>query len=279
VSRPNDNLAERIFQDLQARLLGDTWAPGARLPAERQLSAQLDTTRNTLREAVRMLEQRRLVSVRHGQGVTVLDFRRTAGLDVIEPFLRLGADPQERVAVLADLLRVRTGLFELVVTLAAERATQAQQERLAERAASQLAAFEAGDRAALARGDLDWLDALVDAAGSLAARWMANTLLEAYASLTVEHPSLWLLEPTYPTFMRELIDAIAAGDAAAARGCTRAYYDRNDARVLALLDRAVGATRGDPASADPLRTLSEAQEDSASAPHPRAQGSHDGRPT
>ena len=61
--------------------------PSERLPGERELAAQYGTNRNTLREAVRMLEQARLVTVRHGQGVTIADFRKTGTMELLPPFL------------------------------------------------------------------------------------------------------------------------------------------------------------------------------------------------
>ena len=69
------NIAATIYRELRRQILHGELAPGERLPGERELAQRYDTNRNTLREAVRMLEQARLVTVRHGQGVTVADFR------------------------------------------------------------------------------------------------------------------------------------------------------------------------------------------------------------
>jgi len=74
-STKNPNIAQQIFEDLQKHILGGQLSAGERLLGERELAAKYGTNRNTLREAVRKLEQARLVSVRHGRGVTVADFR------------------------------------------------------------------------------------------------------------------------------------------------------------------------------------------------------------
>src|SRR5690606_8611431 len=73
----SQNIARTVFESLRTQILAGTLSPGERLPGERELAATYGTNRNTLREAVRRLEQARLVTVRHGQGVTVADFRRT----------------------------------------------------------------------------------------------------------------------------------------------------------------------------------------------------------
>lgn len=232
---PPENLAERLFRELERQILADEFRAGERLPSERQLSQILEANRNTLREALRKLEQRQLVTVRHGQGVTVTDFRKDGLLDILEPFLRHGRDGRERVQVVADLLRVRAVLIELVVVLATERADAEHVRSLSELAELQIAHFDRGDRPSLARGDVAWLDAVVDAAGSLMVRWFANTILGIYQELAERFPAVWLLEPSYPEHMRELIRALDTRDAALAREAVRSYYARNDARVLDVL--------------------------------------------
>ncbi|MGC4068992.1 MAG: winged helix-turn-helix domain-containing protein, partial [Polyangiaceae bacterium] len=71
----SSNLTNRIFVELRRQILKGELLPGERLPGERELAQKYDTNRNTLREAVRRLEQLHLVTVRHGQGVTVADFK------------------------------------------------------------------------------------------------------------------------------------------------------------------------------------------------------------
>src|SRR5687768_14443539 len=83
---------EGLFEALRARILSDEWPKGSRLPSERELAELYDTNRNTLREALRRLEQSGLVTVRQGQGVTVCDFRRTGSLDLVAPFLMCGSN-------------------------------------------------------------------------------------------------------------------------------------------------------------------------------------------
>jgi len=62
VDRAADHIARQIREEIgQGRL-----KPGAKLPAERALAAELGVSRNTLREAVRSLEQAGLVQLRKG---------------------------------------------------------------------------------------------------------------------------------------------------------------------------------------------------------------------
>src|SRR5512138_3035473 len=101
------NLTNRIFVELRRQILRGELAPGERLPGERELAQKYDTNRNTLREAVRRLEQLHLVTVRHGQGVTVADFRRSGTLELLAPFIESGGDLGEVTHIAEDILPTR----------------------------------------------------------------------------------------------------------------------------------------------------------------------------
>src|SRR3954468_7516656 len=119
---PSTNIAATIFRDLRSQILKGALKPSERLPGERELAAQYGTNRNTLREAVRMLEQARLVTVRHGQGVTVSDFRKTGTMELLPPFLENSKDLGEIAHLLEDILPARLLVLEFATKLAAQRA-------------------------------------------------------------------------------------------------------------------------------------------------------------
>src|SRR6266545_853609 len=91
-AREEPNISETIYRTLRRRILRNEWTPGERLPGERELSESYRTTRNTLREAIRKLEQARLVTGRHGQGVNVAGFWRTGTMEALAAFLGEGVD-------------------------------------------------------------------------------------------------------------------------------------------------------------------------------------------
>lgn len=62
----------QIAQDLADKIDAGTFAVGDRLPPERELSAQLEVSRTTVREALLALEIMRFVEIRVGAGVFVL---------------------------------------------------------------------------------------------------------------------------------------------------------------------------------------------------------------
>ncbi|MBW1881260.1 MAG: FadR family transcriptional regulator, partial [Deltaproteobacteria bacterium] len=64
----NVRTSERVADAIRRTILSGRFRPGEVLPPERTLAARFDVTRNTVREALRVLEHARLVSIRHGSG-------------------------------------------------------------------------------------------------------------------------------------------------------------------------------------------------------------------
>lgn len=230
---------EELYHVLRARILSGEFLPGDRLPPERILAETYGTNRNTLREAIRRLEQARLVTVRQGQGVTVRDFRVVGTLDLLGPYLEHGADPTERLQVLLDVLRPRALMIEFVVEMAATRAQpedlvaidEAQRRcRDAERAREPVTSLVAQH---------EWLEALVDASHNLPLRWAANPLLAATREMLTRQSQLMLFEPSFAEMAAEVNACIRRHDRAAALTRTRAFYAQVDAILSAFLEQLV----------------------------------------
>jgi GntR family transcriptional repressor for pyruvate dehydrogenase complex len=236
----SNNIAATIFRDLRKQILTSELQPGQRLPGERELAAKYGTNRNTLREAVRKLEQSRLVTVRHGQGVTVADFRKTGTMELLPPFLESAPDVKEVAHILEDILPARLMVIEFASRLAVRRADKNDLQRLRDITELLIAAFDRGDPMVIARGFQRWLDGLIDAGHSVAVRWIANPFLEAYRDLMDRFPMLWVLEPSFPNHLREFIEALEAGDEELAISVTRHYYGRVDGAFMATLTTALG---------------------------------------
>lgn len=113
----------RIFQDvveqIQAAILDGRLSPGDRLPAERELGEMLGTSRGTLREALRVLEQKRLIEIRLGVGGGA--FVKVPGGDQITESLAMLIRSQK--VSLHHLAEFREDVEGTVAGLAAERAT------------------------------------------------------------------------------------------------------------------------------------------------------------
>lgn len=65
------SLSDRIAAQVERLILDEHLKPGDRLPSEREMAQLLNVSRPSLREAVRILEARGRLVVKHGQGVFV----------------------------------------------------------------------------------------------------------------------------------------------------------------------------------------------------------------
>jgi GntR family transcriptional regulator, transcriptional repressor for pyruvate dehydrogenase complex len=122
VTAPPINRAEAIAETLRGRILSGKYAPGERLPSERELSVNLGANRSSVREAMKKLEQLGMIAIRPGGGARVLSLGES-GLGVLRHALAAGSPSRDFVAQWLDV-------HELVIAGAArfavERATEAE---------------------------------------------------------------------------------------------------------------------------------------------------------
>ncbi|WP_432933146.1 FadR/GntR family transcriptional regulator [Microbispora sp. CA-135349] len=115
------SLTEQAIERIRQLIKDGTLPPGARLPPEQELAAELGLSRNLLREAVRSLVTTRVLEVRRGDGTYVTSLSPALLLEGVGLAVEMmrGDD-------LLEITEVRR-LFEPVATgLAATRITPAQ---------------------------------------------------------------------------------------------------------------------------------------------------------
>ena len=113
---------ESITHELRDEILRGTYAPGERLPAERELAARLGVNRGSLREALKKLEQMGLVVIRRGDG-TIVKHLHEAGVEVVRHLLLV--DGELNRPLVAQLLDVQEMLVVGSTHLAVERGSDA----------------------------------------------------------------------------------------------------------------------------------------------------------
>jgi GntR family transcriptional regulator, transcriptional repressor for pyruvate dehydrogenase complex len=165
------SLPDHVFAQLREAVISGEYSPGERLPPQRALAAEFGVNMASVREALKRLEQLRLVDVRHGDATRVLDWRRSGGLEVLVPGARMDEE------LMRDLFEARRLLLVEAARLAAQRRSDEQADALSEIAA-RIASAEDAHAALLA--DWDFMAALVEAAGNLVFRLVMNSVRELY---------------------------------------------------------------------------------------------------
>ncbi|HEX5145907.1 MAG TPA: GntR family transcriptional regulator, partial [Conexibacter sp.] len=202
------SVPDQVFGRLCEAILGGRYQPGERLPTQRALAADLDVNVATVREAIKRLEQLRLVEVRHGDAMRVRDWRQAGGLDALALLTSVDAD------VVRSLFEARRLLLAEAARLAAARRSEEQAATVEELAA---AIATAGDDHGALLADWHFMAAVVEAAGNIVFQLIVNSVRELYLPRIgafggiVAHRDAWA-----PTYARADV-AIRArdGDAAA----------------------------------------------------------------
>jgi GntR family transcriptional repressor for pyruvate dehydrogenase complex len=153
VTRPR--LYEVIVEQLCAYMADNEMTPGDRLPAERDLAANLGVSRASLSQALVALEVQGVLSVRHGDGAILV--RRPTEERAIKA-LREHADR------IPDIIEAREALEVKLAGLAAARRTDEEMAAIDAAIAKMESEIEAGDRGVT--GDEMFHEALTTAAHS-----------------------------------------------------------------------------------------------------------------
>ena len=168
-------VSDQVFRILCEDVLSGRYEPGELLPTQRRLAADLGVNMASVREAVKRLEQLRLVESRQGAGMRVRDWRADGGLDVIAHVLfRAGGLDS---GTLAAVLEARRFMLAEAARLAAERRNPAQANRLLELAGRIASEDEAQAAQAL---DFAFFSEVAEAAGNVVFVLVINSIRQLY---------------------------------------------------------------------------------------------------
>ena len=224
------SVTDEVYDQILATVLAGEHAPGASLPSERRLAEVLGVSRPVVREALQRMTHAGLVEVRQGGSTTVRDYRRTAGLDLLPRLLVQQGELD--LAVARSILEARQAVAPEIAALAARRATPGLVTRLT-RALDALAA--ATDPVALQLYALDFWEHLADGADSVVFRLMYNSLRAAYEPAVEALAPLLEEEVSQLDGYRQILVAVEAGDADAARARATDLLAPATASLLAAL--------------------------------------------
>ncbi len=231
------SLPDAVFERIVGNILEGRLAPGDALPSERVLAAQLGVNRNALREALKRLEQLRLVSIQQGGSTRVLDFRRCSGLDLLGTLL-FSSDFALRAEATRSLIELRGVLGPDIATRAATRGGPALHAELG-KTLELLRSTPADDLVARDCHSLALWRLLVDASDNLAYRLAFNTMEQAWSTIqAIVAPALreeLLDQRGYDRMVR----AVERGDAPAARRAAEHLVELGEAGLMRLLSLAM----------------------------------------
>jgi len=202
--------AERTAGILRERIIEGVFRPGERL-SEEELSAALNVSRNTLREAFRQLGQEGVLVHEFGRGVFV---RALSTEDVRDIYT------MRRILELAAVRNLRNAPAG---ALDAVRHAVESAEEAAGRA----------DWLAVGTANMRFHQAVAELTGSRRVRDVVRRLLAELRLVFVVMADLREFHQPYLTSNRQLYELLVAGDAAAAEKALAAYFDAAEGQLLA----------------------------------------------
>lgn len=157
----HDRTADSVIRQIEDLVLDGILRPGDRLPAERDLSQELDVSRPILRDALKALERQGLLVSRPGDGTFVAGI---VGTVFDAPMVDL---VRRHPRALSDFLEFRRQVEGLASAFAAVRATDADLAILELVIAAMQAAHDKADPAEESRLDVEFHTAIMEAAHNI----------------------------------------------------------------------------------------------------------------
>jgi DNA-binding FadR family transcriptional regulator len=236
-----NKLSDQVFEQLRDEILSKKIKPGDRLPAERELCDVLQVNRGSVREALKRLEQARLIRIQHGSGSVVLDLSTNAGFDMLGEMIMPGGK--------MDFVAVR-GIFEFraligpeAARLAARRIHDSDLEKLAE-ILKKIEGCPADDFETFQELDYEFYEIIVQASENLPIILITNSVRDLYLKykenfIAIFERSIKMRNEIY----HPLMEALAARDEELSqelmhrlisegnRAFFKKYFDKKDIEV------------------------------------------------
>jgi len=154
----NDTVSEAVVAQIEQLILNGVLKGGQKLPSERDLAELMEVSRPKVRDAIKVLEDRQLLKVRHGEGTFVAPLTGTALAPAMVDLI------SRHSGAFYDYLEFRREVEGYAAFMAAQRATAEDDQILGRLIGEMEAAHSNPDPAEEASIDVIFHAAVVDAA-------------------------------------------------------------------------------------------------------------------
>ncbi|MCY0093892.1 FCD domain-containing protein [Hoeflea ulvae] len=215
--------SDEVVHQIEVLVLEGILRVGDRLPGERELAKQFDVSRPILREALKVLEGRGLLSTQHGGGTFVAD---VIGQVFTRPVMELITRHQKATL---DYLEYRREMEGISAEFAARRATEADKALLTRIVAAMKTAHLKDNFEEEAAIDVEFHSAIGECAHNII---LLHTLRSCYRLLAegvfYNRAMVYNLPGAREKLLEQhlaIYDAVMAGDPEAGRQAAQAHID------------------------------------------------------
>lgn len=216
-------MADQLLQ----LVLDGEFPVGGSLPSEAELAARFGVSRLTVREAIRTLASTRVIGVQQGRSSVVNPPSQWSPLDgrLLAARSRAESDP---LLLPRRLLEARRAVEVAIVELAALRRRPEHVEAMARLHEDLVEAHQRGDVPGATEADLAFHGVLFEAADNVFLQALFEPLASALWSVRRETSSVPDIRSHALEWHRVILEAVRAGDAAAARDAMRAHLEQTE---------------------------------------------------
>lgn len=230
----------KLLETLGMEIASGQYEAGAVLRLE-DLERRFGLSRTVVREVVRVLESMHLVESRQRVGLTIRDVSHWKVFDPLLIRWRLaGANREEQLCSLTEL---RQAVEPMAAREAAEYASKAQRFELLRLSEQLVGAGQAGDLIRFLEHDIAFHSLILRASGNEMFAALAEPFSEALRGRTMEGLMPAKPEPAALEWHREVAEAIAAQDPAAAEAAMRRITDEVRSQWRRSRQRRIAATQ------------------------------------
>ncbi len=226
------SISDEVYDQLCSRIVSRELKAGEELPSERLLSEMLGVSRNAVREAIKRLQQARLVDVKHGGLTTVLDYRSEAGAELL-PSLLFDRHSKLQLDVARSIVRMRQVLSPAIAADAASRQCKDTADQLDALVEQMRANREPSVTQQLA---FQFWEVLVDGSTNIAYRLAFNSLRKTYEPLWELMTEMLSEHQQNIEAFERLATLVREGRRDEAEQCAKAYIDDSSAVIVEFLD-------------------------------------------
>lgn len=228
------SISEQVYIQLRDRILKKVLPVGAELPSERELSETLGVNRGAVREAIKRLQQARLVRVRHGGATQVENFEAEGGLELL-PGLMVNTQGQINLEVARGIVALRKALAPVVAGQAAQHGGKALADTLKPVIAEMQTTSELTRLQQLA---FDFWALVVQGSGNVVFKLAFNSMNQTY--LAAWHTLTLVMQDEFRDIntLAQLAQAIEAGEQRRCEVLARQHVELGSRALNAALGHA-----------------------------------------
>ena len=235
------SLKDAFIERFEALILSGRFAPGERLPGERELGELFGVSRPVVHEGLRALEGRGLVSIESRKGVRVNDWRREGSIEILLSLLSFTGGKLSE-GIFEGLLEMRLLFEPETARLAALRAGPEQLAALAAHVERE-SSIDPLDTPAVVAADYEFHLQVAIASGNEIYPLLMNSFRRVYEGILSSYYSVPAVVARVFRLHRAFVDALATRDPAAARRAMLDILEFGEAGLRRLLAAAEGAAR------------------------------------